>query len=145
MIGMIALINSDLIKSNQSTLGWLNPLLYKNSSFFIKDIREGNNKCTAGDEASVVCCDEGFISTDGWDPATGWGSINYFSMHSFILNGTVKEVAPSSNDGSTVHRSVWYNLISVVTSPSSSQSWSSLYVMIVFLLITIVNTNQFCS
>jgi tripeptidyl-peptidase-1 len=62
--GIIALLNE---KDPSKPLGFLNPLIYSSSSPFF-DITSGNNPgCGSG----------GFFATEGWDPVTGWGSVNY--------------------------------------------------------------------
>ena len=43
----------------------------------------GSNSCTAGRNVSTtVCCTEGFDAVVGWDPTTGFGSINYANLFS---------------------------------------------------------------
>lgn len=39
---------------------------------------------TAYFTASKVCCDEGFYAAKGWDPLTGFGSVNYKNFHSIF-------------------------------------------------------------
>jgi hypothetical protein len=49
----------------------------------------GNNKCSA----AAPCCPHGFTATQGWDPATGLGSINYGKMQSkFVTLGDVNSM-----------------------------------------------------
>jgi subtilase family serine protease len=87
--GMLSLVNSQRVAAGKSTLGWVNPLLYKYYDSFTNDITEGDkNSCGAlevgydsDDYYSSYyfyhkCCDEGFYPTTGWDPITGLGSIN---------------------------------------------------------------------
>jgi hypothetical protein len=43
----------------------------------------GNNNCALGHNIStIVCCTEGFDCVVGWDPVTGFGSINYADFYS---------------------------------------------------------------
>lgn len=57
--------------------GWINPVLYKNQDVFF-DITEGKNNCAVND---ATCCTDssgdiwGFEAAEGWDPATGIGSL----------------------------------------------------------------------
>jgi tripeptidyl-peptidase-1 len=87
--GMLSLANSQRVAAGNSTLGWVNPLLYKYYDSFTNDITKGDkNNCStlevgydSDDYYSSYyiyhnCCDEGFYPTTGWDPITGLGSIN---------------------------------------------------------------------
>jgi len=94
--GMLSLINSQRVEAGKSTLGWVNPLLYKYYASFTNDITLGDkNGCGSvrysfeydddyygtdddNDEFSLSskCCDEGFHPMTGWDPITGLGSVN---------------------------------------------------------------------
>ena len=107
--GMLSLINSQLVEAGKSTLGWVNPLLYKYYAFFTNDITLGDkNGCSSlrysfeydddyygtdddNDDYSYSlsskCCDEGFYPTTGWDPITGLGSIN-LEKFSALVNST---------------------------------------------------------
>ena len=42
---------------------------------------EGENNCVAED---AFCCDEGFYATKGWDPATGFGSVDYARFEALL-------------------------------------------------------------
>jgi len=69
--GMVALLNDQRLKSGKPSLGFLNPLIYslgtaKNAA--LTDIVKGSNP---------GCGKPGFEATVGWDPASGFGSINY--------------------------------------------------------------------
>ena len=86
LAGLISNINSDRIKINKGSLGWLNPTIYLYSNLFTNDITSGNNLCVAKD----ICCPQGFFATPGWDPTTGLGSINYGNFHDKLVSlGTV--------------------------------------------------------
>lgn len=81
--GVISLINAARLDAGKSALGFLNPTLYSSeltSSY--NDVTEGHNKCTAG----RVCCDEGFEATQGWDPLTGFGSVDYSKFSDALYN-----------------------------------------------------------
>jgi subtilase family serine protease len=72
--GYIALANQQSVANGNSTLGFLNPLLYtigEGSSYHtdFHDITVGNNKPSAGSGS-------GFNATAGYDLITGWGSPN---------------------------------------------------------------------
>ena len=79
--GMISLVNAQRMAAGKSSLGWINPALYENKDLFIKDITSGDNKCAVG----PTCCSQGFSATDGWDPVTGLGSVNFNNMLSMFM------------------------------------------------------------
>jgi len=70
-------------------LGFLNPVLYAMQSTapsVYNDIVGGNNRCAAGiPEDGINCCAFGFNATQGWDPLTGLGSINFADFQAEIL------------------------------------------------------------
>jgi tripeptidyl-peptidase-1 len=77
---IVALLNDALLAVGRPVLGFLNPLIWEagaNGQGFT-DITSGNNK---------GCNGTGFPATDGWDPASGWGTpVSYFSReHVFPL------------------------------------------------------------
>lgn len=72
---MVSLVNSARLRLGMGPVGWLNKSLYAYYDKFTNDIVSGNNKCTAGERPT--CCAEGFHATEGWDPVTGLGSINF--------------------------------------------------------------------
>lgn len=66
---VIALVNDALLASGKSTLGFINPWLYKKGHKAFTDITIG----------SAVGCSEisdglGFPAQEGWDPVSGWGT-----------------------------------------------------------------------
>ena len=102
----VSLLNALRINSGQTSVGWLNPLLYSagdNVTFssgevIFTDITSGDNKCCANSNpALAVCCTSGFTTTTGWDPATGWGSIT-FSNFAALYGFTVGDYVPSDSD-----------------------------------------------
>jgi len=95
--GMISLVNAQRLQNGLHPLGWLNPLLYGANSF-IRDVTSGDNKCMLAsyDPSTAVpniCCLQGFYATNGWDPVTGLGYIDFFRF-SKALN--LKPNNPSS-------------------------------------------------
>jgi subtilase family serine protease len=85
--GGIANLNGflkSLRNDSSATLGFVNPLLYKMgrempSAF--NDVLVGNSSCT-----EAACCGPqfGFVATEGWDAASGWGTPNYEQMKRYI-------------------------------------------------------------
>jgi hypothetical protein len=64
--GLIATINAFLGHNT----GLLNPTLYRHGPRICNDIREGNNDSSYAPDAPF------YTAGVGWDPCTGWGSIN---------------------------------------------------------------------
>ncbi|PRP74620.1 peptidase S8 and S53 domain-containing protein [Planoprotostelium fungivorum] len=81
---MISMINDVLINSGKTTAGFLNPLLYqaaREKPSVYNDITTGGNRCSG-----VLCCANGYYATQGWDPSTGLGSINYPALRDYVVN-----------------------------------------------------------
>jgi tripeptidyl-peptidase I len=74
--GMVTLVNGDRETKGKNPLGFLNPVLYKVDKSVYNDIVSGENNCCAG-QGNPVCCQYGFTASKGWDPCTGFGSLDY--------------------------------------------------------------------
>lgn len=70
--GIVSLVNSARLAAGKSPLGFLNTAIYQNGGIF-NDVTQGENNCAA----SKICCTQGFYATAGWDPLTGFGSVDY--------------------------------------------------------------------
>jgi len=76
--GMVALINGYREAAGKNALGFLNPILYQVDKSCYNDVVEGLNNCAAkADPSGPVCCKYGFSASKGWDPTTGWGSLDF--------------------------------------------------------------------
>lgn len=92
LAGWVSLINAKRRRAGlNTTIGWLNPTLYHvgynathgmgttiNATF--NDVVSGHNRCCHTNTASgsdANCCASGFTAECGWDPVTGWGSIDF--------------------------------------------------------------------
>lgn len=73
---VVSLLNEDRINAGKSSLGFLNPLIYKATKGF-NDITEGNNP---------GCESKGFYAAEGWDPVTGMGSPDYATLREVVLS-----------------------------------------------------------
>ena len=71
MAAFVSLVNAQRKSKGMSTMGYINPFLYKYYSNFTNDITSGDNKCSAVSNGMHTCCNEGFFATEGWDPVTG--------------------------------------------------------------------------
>lgn len=80
--GMVSLVNSQRLASGKSPLGFLNTAIYKYGPQFSNDVTSGENNCAA----SKVCCDQGFHATSGWDPLTGFGSVDFQKFANIFTN-----------------------------------------------------------
>mmetsp|Transcript_122630 Transcript_122630/g.192437 ORF Transcript_122630/g.192437 Transcript_122630/m.192437 type:complete len:442 (-) Transcript_122630:118-1443(-) len=80
--GMASLVNAKLKANGASSIGFINPTLYAAGSGSFNSITSGSNKCTA----STTCCSQGFNAASGWDPVTGWGSVDYAKFESLFLS-----------------------------------------------------------
>jgi len=87
--GLITLINDARIQAGKSPLGFLNQIIYNLASTTpsaFNDVTSGTNNCCAGDQGSAVCCQYGFTATTGWDPLTGWGSVQFPAFSQALIN-----------------------------------------------------------
>lgn len=73
---MVALLNDVRLKEGKPVLGWLNPLIYQHPEVF-NDITSGNNP---------GCGTKGFEAAKGWDPVTGFGSLDFSKMSGVVKN-----------------------------------------------------------
>jgi len=92
--GMIALINAARRASGRPTVGWLNPALYASDGNFVNDISSGNNLCLSESYFyGVSCCIQGFNTTLGWDPVTGFGSVDFTKLYTLLVNSNIPTVS----------------------------------------------------
>jgi tripeptidyl-peptidase I len=88
----ISLANSDRKSKGLPLIGFITPSLYSDGSSFIMDIvNGGKNNCSAG-FSSYTCCSEGFPTMEGWDAATGLGSVNVASMLDWVNSYVIPSV-----------------------------------------------------
>ena len=77
---MLALSNAERLAAGGKSLGWILPSLYTNGTgvAVANDIVSGRNNCCAGQNIyQLTCCPHGYAAAKGWDPITGFGSIDY--------------------------------------------------------------------
>ena len=90
LAGYFSNINAARFEIGKGSVGWINPTLYSKGSQFVNDITSGDNRCAA----DGTCCPHGFHATEGWDPTTGLGSVNFGKMQSVFLSlGTVSRMS----------------------------------------------------
>merc|ERR1712216_172584 len=75
---VISLLNEECLSASggSKTLGFVNPLLYKNADAFT-DITKGSN--AIGENAA-----SGWKATEGWDAVTGLGTPKFTSLQSIV-------------------------------------------------------------
>merc|ERR1712096_107121 len=78
---MASLVNAKLRANGGTSIGFINPTLYAAGSSSFNSVTRGNNKCTA----STTCCSQGFYAAEGWDPITGWGSVDFAKFESLFV------------------------------------------------------------
>ena len=87
---MISLVNAARKARGLSTMGYINPFVYLNSKLLTKDITSGNNFCIV---RGKVCCRQGFYATNGWDPVTGLGVLNFKNFYALAVSGSLRPSA----------------------------------------------------
>ena len=87
--GLLATINAFLGRN----VGFLNPTLYKYGPQICNDVRKGNNDSGNSPDAPFYTADV------GWDPCTGWGSINGLRLLAAVAPAPiVATLIPNSGD-----------------------------------------------
>jgi len=86
----ISLVNAERYNLGLPALGFVNPALYSVGSSITHDITSGENNCAASSlPKTATCCTQGFFASAGWDPLTGFGSLDFESFKAtFISMGT---------------------------------------------------------
>jgi tripeptidyl-peptidase-1 len=81
--GLVSLLNEYRLQKGKSTLGFLNPLLYKmgEAKTGYHDVTVGDNRL---DSMSIMKLSEGYSCTEGWDAVTGFGTPNFAEMLEFV-------------------------------------------------------------
>lgn len=74
---MISLINNDRLAAGKSTVGFINPALYSNPNIFNDVVAGSNDGC--GFRVA-------FPASNGWDPVTGLGTMNYQKARDMFMS-----------------------------------------------------------
>ena len=82
--GMVSLVNAGRLQAGKRSIGYLNAAIWQTAHIWAKDITSGDNHCTAGD--CSICCAQGFKATKGWDPVTGFGTVDFPSFYDTFVN-----------------------------------------------------------
>ena len=84
--GLVSLLNSELQKRGVGPVGFLNPLLYAAPPSVFNDVVSGNNNCRGQVPTATICCETGYQAAEGWDPASGLGSLNFTALLVHVLS-----------------------------------------------------------
>jgi tripeptidyl-peptidase-1 len=89
--GIISLLNEECLSASggSKTLGFINPLLYKNADAF-NDITKGNNAIGYNSKSGWKC-------TEGWDAATGLGTPNFEKLQTVVRSACGSATAPAEH------------------------------------------------
>ena len=100
---MIALVNAKRAENGLPSVGFINPTLYQYGSVnsYFNDVTSGENNCIAyGDTSNpsgATCCVSGFYSTTGWDPVTGYGSVQFDNLYTLFADHMVTDDSGASS------------------------------------------------
>ncbi|KAG1817037.1 hypothetical protein DFJ58DRAFT_673467, partial [Suillus subalutaceus] len=72
----VSMLNNTCIRAGKPPLGFLNPFLFSTGYKALNDITKDNNS---------GCGTQGFNSTVGWDPVTGYGTPNFDKLKDLVL------------------------------------------------------------
>ena len=103
---MVSLTNAARAQNGTAPLGFLNPTLYSygSTNAYFNDITAGNNKCMANGNityaaTTTVCCESGFNASTGWDPLTGFGSLDYPRLQEMFISEDSGDSSDKLSDG----------------------------------------------
>jgi hypothetical protein len=163
MAAMVSLVNSARLENGQPTLGFLNPALYffANSftdtssdstrgnppstifpflQSFYRDILEGDNRCLK--EPFKSCCRQGFTAGRGWDPVSGFGSIDYQLFYDNFM--AIAPLLTSQKSGieqsvRTSDHNIPKNILSLLTFFILSTMAGFLLVLVIWMIKNIIS------
>lgn len=72
---LVSILNDYRNSQGKAKLGFINPLLYSTGRSALRDVTSGNN---------YGCGTNGFYAGEGWDPATGLGSVDFAKLRALI-------------------------------------------------------------
>lgn len=89
--GQVSLLNAARLSSNLTALGFLNPLLYNLGASIFSDVTGGSSVGCVGNSAFGA---EGasWNATEGWDPVTGFGVLNFTSLQAIVAPDATSDV-----------------------------------------------------
>lgn len=89
--GIVGLLNDARLRAGKSTLGWLNPLIYKYGAGYdkqaaFKDITGGYTRGCDGSDGGGLVLGARWNATKGWDPTTGFGVPDFQAWKKLVLS-----------------------------------------------------------
>lgn len=90
--GMVSLLNAGRFKAGKGPIGYLNPAIYAHHDKFTRDVTKGDNYCAAGD--CTLCCGQGFVAKKGWDPVTGFGTVDFPDFYKTMMTVEMDHTKP---------------------------------------------------
>lgn len=94
--GMVSLVNAHRVQSGKGPIGYLNAAIWSTAHLWANDITSGDNNCVAGD--CSICCPQGFKATKGWDPVTGFGTVNFPLFYNTFVNIEISAGMPQPDN-----------------------------------------------
>ncbi|KAK2606880.1 hypothetical protein N8I77_005603 [Diaporthe amygdali] len=89
--GQVSLLNAARLSTNLTALGFLNPLLYNYSSSIFSDVTGGSSVGCVGNSA-FGAQGASWNATDGWDPVTGFGVLNFTRLQAIVAPDATSDV-----------------------------------------------------
>lgn len=89
--GQVSLLNAARLSSNLTALGFLNPLLYNLSATVFGDVTAGSSVGCVG-SSDFGAQGASWNATDGWDPVTGFGVLNFTSLQAIVAPDATSDV-----------------------------------------------------
>lgn len=92
---LVGLLNDARFRAGKSSLGWLNPLVYRYGAEVLNDITggyaigcDGGNTQSSSDEpdGSGIVLGARWNATEGWDTTTGYGTPDFQKLKSLVLS-----------------------------------------------------------
>lgn len=89
--GQVSLLNAARLSSNLTALGFLNPLLYGYGASVFGDVTGGSSVGCVGN-SDFGAQGASWNATDGWDPVTGLGVLNFTSLQAIVAPDATSDV-----------------------------------------------------
>ncbi|KAG6353483.1 hypothetical protein INS49_005664 [Diaporthe citri] len=96
--GQVALLNAARLSSNLTALGFLNPLLYEYGASIFSDVTRGSSVGCVGNGVSGAQ-GASWHATEGWDPVTGLGVLNFTSFQAIVTPDAASDVGSYGHVG----------------------------------------------
>lgn len=98
LASLLVLINKELEREGRPALGFLNPLLYQlhaQCPQVFQDVTDGSTACGG---LGMGCCSQGHAAIDGWDAASGVGTLRFKTFAS-DLSDCIDKIRAGASGG----------------------------------------------